>query len=85
MPVVVPLSPGVRLIENDASITSLQDIYENYCDSVAMKKEDPILAHTERVRELHRTLPQLSVSLVLVLVLVFFLRCFLLTDYSVSF
>lgn len=70
VPVVVPLSPGVRLIENDASITSLQDIYENYCDSVAMKKEDPILAHTERVRELHRTLPQLSVSLILVLVLV---------------
>lgn len=62
IPVIVPLAPGVRLVENDASVTSLQDIYEQHCDLVGMKKEEPILAHTERVRALHRAQPPLSVS-----------------------
>ncbi|KAM0751100.1 hypothetical protein T439DRAFT_380110 [Meredithblackwellia eburnea MCA 4105] len=60
IPAVIPLSPGVRLVENDASITSLQDIYEQYCESVGMKKEEPILLHTERVRALHRATPSLT-------------------------
>lgn len=48
-------------MQNDASITSLQDIFEQHCDSVGMKKEDPILAHTERIRALHRVVPALGV------------------------
>lgn len=60
IPIVVPLAPGVRLVQNDASITSLQDIFEQYCVSVSMKKEDPILAHTERIRALHRVVPALG-------------------------
>lgn len=63
IPIVVPLAPGVRLIENDASIVSLQDIYEQHCEAIGMKKDDPILAHTERVRALHRSVPALGVSL----------------------
>lgn len=62
IPIAVALSPGVRLIENDVSITSLHDIFEQYCDSVKMQKDEPILAHTERIRELHRTVPPLGVS-----------------------
>lgn len=61
IPIVVPLAPGVRLVENDASITSLQDVYEQHCEKVGMKKEDPVLAHTERVRALHRQEPPLGV------------------------
>ncbi|KAK4050349.1 transcription-associated protein 1 [Microbotryomycetes sp. JL221] len=60
IPIVVPLAPGVRLIENDASITSLQDMFEQHCESAGIKKEDPLLAHTERVRALHRQDPPLG-------------------------
>ncbi|SGY18766.1 BQ5605_C014g07468 [Microbotryum silenes-dioicae] len=60
IPIVVPLAPNVRLVENDASITSLQDIFEQHCDLAGIKKEDPILAHTERVRALHHHDPPLS-------------------------
>ena len=60
IPIVVPLSPGVRLVENDSSVTSLQDIFEQHCDRVGLKKEDPILAHTERIRGLHRMDPPLG-------------------------
>ncbi|KAK4051001.1 transcription-associated protein 1 [Microbotryomycetes sp. JL201] len=60
IPIVVPLAPGVRLFENDASITSLQDMFEQHCEIVGIKKEDPLLAHTERVRALHRQDPPLG-------------------------
>lgn len=50
----------MRLIENDDSIISLQDIFGQYCKTVGMSKEDPILAHTERVRALHRAVPPLG-------------------------
>lgn len=62
IPIAIPLAPGVRLIENDESIISLQDIFGQYCKTVGMSKEDSILAHTERVRALHRTVPPLGVS-----------------------
>ncbi|KAK4700569.1 transformation/transcription domain-associated protein, partial [Phenoliferia sp. Uapishka_3] len=60
IPIVVPLAPGVRLVENDASVTSLQDIYELYCESKGMQKEEPILTHTEKLRFLHRQNPPLG-------------------------
>lgn len=62
IPIAVPLSPGVRLIENDASITSLQDVFEQHCEMVGMKKEDPIIAHTERIKALHRAVPPFGVG-----------------------
>ncbi|GAA5889131.1 hypothetical protein JCM8208_007777 [Rhodotorula glutinis] len=60
IPVVVPLSPSVRIIENDASITSMQEILEQHCDELGLRKEDPILAVTERLRTLHRQEPPLD-------------------------
>ncbi|CEQ40122.1 SPOSA6832_01706, partial [Sporobolomyces salmonicolor] len=60
VPIVVPLAPGVRLVENDASITALQDIYEQHCDSIGIRREDPVLAFTERIRTLYRQDPPLS-------------------------
>ncbi|GAA5864979.1 hypothetical protein JCM8547_004259 [Rhodosporidiobolus lusitaniae] len=60
IPVVVPLSPSVRIIENDASITTLQDVFEQHCEMLGLKKEDPVLAVTERIRTLHRQEPALG-------------------------
>ncbi|GAA5822515.1 hypothetical protein JCM11251_006364 [Rhodosporidiobolus azoricus] len=60
IPVVVPLSPSVRIVENDASIATLQEVLEQHCDSLGLRKEDPILAVTERIRTLHRHEPPLG-------------------------
>ncbi|GAA6030453.1 hypothetical protein JCM8097_009114 [Rhodosporidiobolus ruineniae] len=60
VPVVVPLSPSVRIVENDASIMTLQDVLEQHCEDLGLKKEDPILAVTERIRTLHRQEPALD-------------------------
>ncbi|GJN92776.1 hypothetical protein Rhopal_005814-T1 [Rhodotorula paludigena] len=60
VPIVVPFSPSVRIVENDASIVSLQEILESHCDSLGLRKEDPILAVTERLRTLHRQDPPLD-------------------------
>lgn len=62
MPVVVPLSPSVRIVESDASIATLQDVLEDHCESLGLSKEDPILAYTERIRTMHRQDPALNVS-----------------------
>lgn len=61
VPIVVPLSPGVRIVENDASVTTLQEILEDHVESMGLRKEDPVLAFTERIRTLHRHEPPLSV------------------------
>ena len=62
VPVVVPLSPSVRIVESDASIATLQEVLEDHCESLGLSKEDPILAYTERIRTMHRQEPPLNVS-----------------------
>ncbi|GAA5983547.1 hypothetical protein JCM5350_000270 [Sporobolomyces pararoseus] len=57
VPAIVPFSAGVRIIENDDSITSLQDVYEQHCRSIGISREDPILAFTERMQALYRQSP----------------------------
>lgn len=49
-PATVPLSPQLRLIETNASIVSLQDIYERYCQEVGRGKEDAIISWVEKMR-----------------------------------
>ncbi|GAA96948.1 uncharacterized protein L969DRAFT_90354 [Mixia osmundae IAM 14324] len=52
VPIAVPLAPHVRLLENDASIVSLQDIYENFCHERGIGKDDPIIHYAEKLRRL---------------------------------
>lgn len=40
---IVPLSAFVRLIEDNGSYVSLEDIYEKYCKHVGFLPEDPVL------------------------------------------
>lgn len=49
-PVAVPLSPQLRLVDNDSSFTSLQDIYEKHCEEIGIGKDDPIMAWVEKMR-----------------------------------
>lgn len=57
LPAIIPFSGNVRVIENDDSITSLQDVYEQHCRSIGISREDPVLAFTERIQALYKQTP----------------------------
>lgn len=52
LPLMVPLSPNVRLMHDDASHVSLQGIFEDYCRRNGINKDDPILFMIEKLRSL---------------------------------
>ncbi|KAL1410016.1 transcription-associated protein 1 [Vanrija albida] len=53
LPTAVALGTQLRLIQNDSSYISLQEIYDDYAFAHGMTHEDTILAFCDRQRELH--------------------------------
>ncbi|KAG8529873.1 uncharacterized protein KY384_005354 [Bacidia gigantensis] len=53
LPLMQPLSPSIRLIQDDASYVSLQGIFEDYCRRTSVNKDDPILFTMEKMRAGH--------------------------------
>ena len=49
----VALAPQLRLVQNDSSYVSLQDIYDDFCTAKGMSREDSIMAFYDRVKQLH--------------------------------
>ncbi|KAF8460620.1 hypothetical protein BDZ91DRAFT_851440 [Kalaharituber pfeilii] len=43
LPMMVPLAPHIRIVEDDESYISLQGIYEDHCRRVGMSKDDPLI------------------------------------------
>lgn len=58
LPAIVHVGQLCRLVESDSSVTTLQDIYERYCEDVGMDKDDPIMAYVGKLREIMATLPK---------------------------
>jgi transformation/transcription domain-associated protein len=52
LPVMVPLSPSVRMIEDDVSYVNLQGVYEDYCRKNGVDKDEPVLYTIEKLRQL---------------------------------
>ena len=50
LPLMVPLTPHIRLVQDDGSNTSLQNIYEDHCRRNGMSKDDPVLFAMEKLR-----------------------------------
>lgn len=50
VPIAVPISPQLRLLETDDSNVSMQDIYERHCKEICIGKDDPIVAWAEKMR-----------------------------------
>jgi len=50
LPAAIPLSPSLRLLENDSSVVGLQDIYDQHLRELNISKEDPVLMHAEKFR-----------------------------------
>lgn len=44
----------MRLLSNDPSYVSLQDIYDRHCDELGITREDPILMAGEKIRAVLR-------------------------------
>lgn len=49
LPLMVPLAPHLRLVQDDASYISLQGIFEDHCRQIGINKDDPIVFALKRV------------------------------------
>ncbi|CAG8961386.1 hypothetical protein HYFRA_00013334 [Hymenoscyphus fraxineus] len=52
LPLMVPLAPHIRMVQDDPTYVSLQGIFEDYCRKSGMSKDDPVLFTMEKMRAL---------------------------------
>jgi transformation/transcription domain-associated protein len=50
LPIMVPLAPSIRLVQEDAEYISLQGVYEDHCRRNGINKDDPVLFTMEKLR-----------------------------------
>jgi transformation/transcription domain-associated protein len=53
LPTSISLAPQLRLVQNDSSYISLQDIYDDFCNANGMTREDALLTFNDRLKVLH--------------------------------
>ena len=51
LPTAVALAPQLRLVQSDSSYISLQDVFDEFCNSKGMSREDSIMAFSDRVKQ----------------------------------
>ena len=51
LPVIVPLAPQVRLIQEDSTSLTLYEIYEQYCDFVNQYKDEPQIYFVQKLKD----------------------------------
>ncbi len=49
LPLMIPLAPHIRLVQDDPSYTSLQAVYEDHCRRTGANKDEPILFTMNRL------------------------------------
>lgn len=57
LPLMVPLAPHIRLVQDDVSYISLQGIYEDFCRRAGVNKDEPILFMMDKLRALSEIKP----------------------------
>ncbi|SLM34988.1 histone acetylase complex subunit [Lasallia pustulata] len=50
LPLMIPLAPSIRLVQDDASYVSLQGVFEDHCRRHGANKDDPVLFTMDRMR-----------------------------------
>ncbi|KAJ3171894.1 hypothetical protein HDU87_008212 [Geranomyces variabilis] len=53
LPIVVPLAPSVRLVEDDPSYITLQEVWEQYCATKQQHKDVSIMYSINRLRDVY--------------------------------
>ncbi|KAF2703422.1 hypothetical protein K504DRAFT_451614 [Pleomassaria siparia CBS 279.74] len=52
LPLMVPITPSVRMVQDDASYINMQGIFEDYCRRNGLNKDEPVLFSIEKLRAL---------------------------------
>lgn len=52
LPLMVPITPSVRMVQDDSSYINMQAIYEDYCRKNGINKDEPVLFSIEKLRAL---------------------------------
>ncbi|KAI9846327.1 MAG: hypothetical protein M1837_004180 [Sclerophora amabilis] len=52
LPLMIPLAPHIRMVEDDASYISLQGVFEDHCRRNGMNKDEPVLFTMDKLRAL---------------------------------
>lgn len=50
LPLMVPLAPHIRIVQEDTSYITLQGVYEDHCRRTNMSKDEPVLYTMEKMR-----------------------------------
>lgn len=50
LPLMIPLAPSLRLVQDDVSYISLQGIFEDYCRRTGTNKDEPVLFTMDKLR-----------------------------------
>ena len=50
LPLMIPLAPSLRLVQDDASYISLQGIFEDHCRRSGTNKDEPVLFTMDKLR-----------------------------------
>ncbi|KAF2448613.1 hypothetical protein P171DRAFT_518105 [Karstenula rhodostoma CBS 690.94] len=53
LPLMVPITPVVRMVQDDASYISMQGIFEDYCRRNSLNKDEPVLFSMEKLKALN--------------------------------
>ena len=51
LPLIVPIAPQIRLIQDDTKYVTLQEVFEDYCKQKNMGRDDPAIYYTSRIRK----------------------------------
>ncbi len=52
LPLMVPLAPHIRIVQEDTSYMSLQGVYEDHCRRQGISKDEPVLFTMDKLRGL---------------------------------
>ncbi|KAI1261293.1 FAT domain-containing protein [Xylariaceae sp. FL1019] len=52
VPLMIPLAPHIRIVQEDTSYVTLQGIYEDHCRRNGMTKDDPVMFTMDKLRGL---------------------------------
>ncbi|KAF2467993.1 uncharacterized protein BDR25DRAFT_266462 [Lindgomyces ingoldianus] len=52
LPLMIPITPSVRMVQDDVSYINMQGIFEDYCRKNGVNKDEPVLFSIEKLRAL---------------------------------
>ncbi|KAF1996459.1 hypothetical protein P154DRAFT_623225 [Amniculicola lignicola CBS 123094] len=53
LPLMIPITPSVRMVQDDASYINMQGIFEDFCRRHGVNKDEPVLFSIEKLRALN--------------------------------